>query len=64
MKLKLPGHLARKLLALPESGMGYQNVIVKFADGMVLETYVQNCEILELPDEPRYVQEIEDINLR
>lgn len=44
--------------------MGYQNVVVKFADGIALETYVVNCEMLELPDDPRYVQEIEDITLR
>lgn len=64
MRLNLPKKFVRKLLALPESGMGYQNVTVKFADGTTLDTYVVNTYILELPDDSKYVQEITEISPR
>lgn len=64
MRLKLPEHLSKKLLELPESRMGYQNVRVKFADGSFLNTVVLNGDLLELPDAAIYIQEIEEITVR
>lgn len=34
--------------SLPESGMGYQNVIIKLKSGTVLRGVVVNCEILQV----------------
>lgn len=64
MRLKLSESWIRKLAKFPESGMGYQNVRVKFADGSFLNTVVLNGESLELPDSERYVQEIEAVTIR
>jgi len=61
MRIKLPEHLTNKLLDLPESGMGYHRVLVKFVDGSTLNTYVLNSEWLVLPDEAYYLKEISDI---
>ena len=49
--IKLPRHWSEYLLKKPESGMGYQRVDVRFADGRHLEnTVVLHCELLEVPD--------------
>lgn len=64
MRLKLPDSLANKLLELPESGMGYQNVTVKFVNGLSLDTFVLNGALLELPDDSKYIQEIAEITPR
>ena len=51
MRIKLDERLVRKLLAFPESGMGYQRVDLVLADGRVLrDTFVFNAEEADLPD--------------
>lgn len=37
MEIKLPKHLVKKLLELPESGMGYQVVDFLLQDGTILK---------------------------
>ena len=52
MRVKLEERWTRRLLELPESGMGYQRVDVFFADGRELrDLVVFNAEDLELPQE-------------
>lgn len=52
MRLKLTRQWVDFLLQQPESGMGYQRVDVRFADGRCLENAVVfNAEDLEVPDE-------------
>jgi hypothetical protein len=61
MRIKLDKRLVERLLKLPESGMGYQRVDVKMADGRELKNaVVLNAELLELPDDfgPATVTEI------
>lgn len=64
MRLQLPEKFVSKLLSLPESGMGYQNVTVTFVDGSFLDTTVMNGEFLELPDDVKLIKEIENIRVR
>ena len=53
----------RRLSSLPESGMGYQRVDVRFVDGReVTDARVFNAQVLELPDDCRDSQ-IADIRL-
>jgi len=61
VRIKLDKRLVERLLTLPESGMGYQRVDVKMADGRELKNaVVLNAELLELPDDfgPATVTEI------
>jgi len=52
MRVKLDVRWVEPLLKLPESGMGYQRVDVKMADGRELKNaVVLNAELLELPDD-------------
>lgn len=52
MKIKLDKQWVERLLKLPESGMGYQRVDVKMADGRELKNaVVLNAELLELPED-------------
>jgi hypothetical protein len=52
MRIKLDKRWVERLLALPESGMGYQRVDVKMSDGRELRNAVVfNAELLELPEE-------------
>ena len=63
MKYRLEPRWARHLAQLPESGMGYQRVDVRLADGReVIDTVVFNGEEIELPDDCRNV-EIREIRL-
>ncbi len=51
MRIKLDPTLARKLLSLPESGMGYQRVDVTLEDGREVKNVIAfNAEEVELPD--------------
>lgn len=51
MRIQLAQTWIDHLLAQPESGMGYQQVDVRFADGRHLENaLVFNAEELEVPD--------------
>jgi hypothetical protein len=52
MRIKLEQRWIKQLLRLPESGMGYQRVDVRLADGHNLQDVpVFNAEEIELPDE-------------
>lgn len=52
MRIKLDRRWTERLLELPESGMGYQRVDVRLADGRELKDLVVfNAEELEVPDE-------------
>ena len=52
MRLKLEQHWTERLLELPESGMGYQRVDIRFANGRTLEDVVVfNAHEVEVPDE-------------
>ena len=52
MRVKLDPRWTKYLLQKPESGMGYQRVDIRFADGRELKNAaVFNAEDLELPDE-------------
>lgn len=63
MRLKLAKRWTEKLMALPESGMGYQLVDVVMKDGRRLESVVVlNAEWLEVPSD--YTDaEVEDLRL-
>ena len=63
MRLRLEEHWRRHLARLPESGMGYQRVDVRFTDGReVIDTVVLNGEDVELPGDCRGAT-IQDIRL-
>jgi hypothetical protein len=52
MRIKLDQRWTKRLLELPESGMGYQRVDVRFADGRELkDVVVLNAEELEVPND-------------
>lgn len=52
MKRKLELCWRQQLAGLPESGMGYQRVDVRLADGReVIDTVVFNTQEIELPDD-------------
>jgi hypothetical protein len=52
MRVKLDQHWIERLLESPESGMGYQRVDIRFANGQELrDLLVFNAEELEVPDE-------------
>jgi hypothetical protein len=51
MRVKLDDRFVRMLLAWPESGMGYQRVDLRLADGRELrDVCVFNAEEAELPE--------------
>jgi len=51
MKIRLPQEWTDYLVRLPESGMGYQRVDVRFADGSVQpDCVVFNAETIALPE--------------
>jgi hypothetical protein len=51
MRIQLAQRWIDKLRKLPESGMGYQRVDVRFADGRHVENVmVFNAEQLDVPD--------------
>lgn len=50
LKLKRNGKWSKRLVKLPESGMGYQIVDITLKDGRVMkEVIVFNCESIYLP---------------
>lgn len=64
MRIKLEQRWTRRLLQLPESGMGYQRVDLRLADGRELKNVLAfNAEEVELPDECANAK-IEDVQLR
>lgn len=51
MRLKLNKKWTKKLIELPETGMGYQKVDIILSDGTKIEGLnVYNAEIVELPE--------------
>ena len=63
MRVKLEQRWIKRLLNLPESGMGYQRVDLSLADGRELKDVpVFNAEEVELPDEFTNVS-IKDVRL-
>lgn len=51
MKKKLSTEWTKRLLAMPESGMGYQRVDIVFTDGTTLSgAIVVNASLVDLPD--------------
>jgi hypothetical protein len=52
MRIKLDRRWTKRLLELPESGMGYQRVDVRLTDGRELRDLpVYNAEEIEMPNE-------------
>ena len=52
MRIKLDPRWVQKLTHLPESGMGFQRVDLRLADGReVKDVIVFNAEELDLPDD-------------
>jgi hypothetical protein len=52
MRIKLERRFVEQLANLPESGMGYQRVDLRLADGReVRDVLVFNAEELDVPDE-------------
>lgn len=52
MRVKLDDRWTKRLLELPEPGMGYQRVDVRLADGRELrDVVVFNAEEIEMPRE-------------
>lgn len=46
---RLPEKFTLELMQLPESGMGYQRVNIKFSDGKILnDVVVLNSEIIKI----------------
>lgn len=63
MKRRLEQRWTRQLVSLPESGMGYQRVDVRLADGrQVIDALVFNAQEIELPADC-YDVAIEEIRL-
>jgi hypothetical protein len=64
MRVKLEKRWIKRLLQLPESGMGYQRVDLRLADGRELKNVLAfNAEEVELPDECANAK-ISDVQLR
>ena len=49
MTVHLPVHWIQRLCELPESGMGYQNVVVRLRDGSAWTAIVYDAERFEWP---------------
>ena len=63
MRIKLEPRWTKRLLELPESGMGYQRVDIRLVDGRELkDVVVFNAEEIEVPDEFARAQ-IKDVRL-
>jgi len=63
MRIRLEPRWIKRLLELPESGMGYQRVDIRLVDGRELkDVVVFNAEEIEVPDEFARAQ-IKDVRL-
>ena len=49
MTVHLPEHWIQRLCELPESGIGYQNVVVRLRDGSAWRAIVYDAERFEWP---------------
>jgi hypothetical protein len=64
MRVKLEQRWMKRLLQLPESGMGYQRVDLRLANERELKNVLAfNAQEVELPDECADAK-IEDVHLR
>jgi hypothetical protein len=64
MRVKLAKRWTKQLLQLPETGMGFQRVDLRLADGREVKNVLAfNAEEVELPDECANAK-IEDVHLR
>ena len=65
MTVHLPQPWIDRLCQLPESGMGYQNALVRLANGDTLKVTIFNADQFELPpDRPAFdTRDIVDIRL-
>lgn len=65
MTVHLPQRLIQRLCELPESGMGYQNVVVRLRDGSVWTAIAYNAEQFEWPADrsPISPSDIVEVNL-
>ena len=65
MTVHLPERWIQRLCELPESGMGYQNVLVRLRDGSVWTAIVFNAEQFEWPPDrpPIGPSDIMEVNL-
>ncbi len=63
MRIRLEPRWTKRLLELPESGMGYQRVDIRLVDGRELkDVVVFNAEEIEVPEEFARAQ-IKDVRL-
>ena len=62
MRVKLAKRWTKRLLQLPETGMGYQRVDLRLAGREIKNVLAFNAEEVELPDECADAQ-IEDVQL-
>lgn len=63
MRIKLEQRWIKRLLLVPESGMGYQRVDLRLSDGRELKDVpVFNADEIELPEEYANVR-IKDLKL-
>ena len=63
MRIRLEPRWTKRLLELPESGMGYQRVDIQLVDGRELkDVVVFNAEEIEVPEEFARAQ-IKDVRL-
>ena len=51
MRIKLDSRFVEQLAEQPESGMGYQRVDIRLADGRKFDAIVFNAEEVDIPDE-------------
>ena len=66
VRMTLDKRSRKRLLQLPESGMGYQQVRIRLRDGRTIQHAVAlNAELLEIPDDtPQFaVGDIVEIEL-
>lgn len=63
LEIELPENLIKKLQELPETGMGYQVVNLKFADGKILKNVTILNSSIAILDEKIDVSQIENIEL-
>ena len=65
MQLQLKSKIVDRLLALPESGMGYQIVDLVLSDGRVIPNVtILNGELATLPDSLRGISSSEIADVR
>jgi hypothetical protein len=66
MQIELQKDIIDRLLALPETGMGYQVVDLVLSDGRIVpDVMIFNCEIANLPESYRGIRpsDVADIRL-